>query len=126
MLMINSEIYSINSLLMDTFKEEDNKHYFSAKINFLIQKNKKNIMDAAITIEKVRMEIINKYQDKDTKQIAQENIEKANQELQDLLDIEQDVTIFTLPFEALDGVEFTAAQAKALMFMIEDPKEEEE
>ena len=125
MLMTNKEIYTINSTLMETFKQEDNSHYFSAKINFLIQKNKKAIMDAAVDIEKVRMEIINKYKD-ESNNIPQEHIETVNKELNDLLNIEQEVNIFTIPFESLDGIEFTSAQANALMFMIEDPEEEEE
>ena len=125
MLMTNEEIYTINSTLMETFKQEDNSHYFSAKINFLIQKNKKAIMNAAVDIEKVRMEIINKYKD-ESNNIPQEHIETVNKELNDLLNIEQEVNIFTIPFESLDGIEFTSAQANALMFMIEDPEEEEE
>ena len=125
MLMTNEEIYTINSTLMETFKQEDNSHYFSAKINFLIQKNKKAIMNAAVDIEKVRMEIINKYKDENNN-IPQEHIEAVNKELTDLLAIEQEVNIFTIPFESLEGIEFTSAQANALMFMIEDPEEEEE
>lgn len=124
MLMTNNEIYSINSNLMDVFKKEDNTYYFSAKINFLIQKNKKNIMDAAIDIEKVRLEIINKYKG-DNDQIPSDKIDEINKELNDLLNIEQEVTIYKIPFEDLEGIEFTSAQANALMFMIEDPKEEE-
>ena len=124
MLMTNEEIYSINSTLMETFKQEDNSYYFSAQINFLIQKNKKAIMNAAIDIEKVRMEIINKYKDENNN-IPQENIEIVNKELSDLLNIKQEVDIFTIPFEKLEGIEFTAAQANALMFMIDDPEEEE-
>lgn len=124
MLMTNNEIYSINSNLMDVFKKEDNTYYFSAKINFLIQKNKKNIMDAAIDIEKVRLEIINKYKG-DNDQIPSDKIDEVNKELNDLLNIEQEVTIYKIPFEDLEGIEFTSAQANALMFMINDPKEEE-
>ena len=124
MLMTNNEIYTINSNLMDVFKEENNTYYFSAKINFLIQKNKKNIMDAAIDIEKVRMEIINKYKNEEN-QIPNDKINEVNKELNDLLAIEQDIHIYTIPFEDLEDIEFTSAQANALMFMIEDPKEEE-
>lgn len=124
MLMTNNEIYSINSNLMDVFKKEDNTYYFSAKINFLIQKNKKNIMNAAIDIEKVRLEIINKYKGDDD-QIPSDKIDEVNKELNDLLNIEQEVTIYKIPFEDLEGIEFTSAQANALMFMINDPKEEE-
>lgn len=124
MLMTNNEIYTINSNLMDVFKEENNTYYFSAKINFLIQKNKKNIMDAAIHIEKVRIEIINKYKNEEG-QIPSDKIDEVNKELNDLLNIEQEVTIYKIPFEDLEGIEFTSAQANALMFMINDPKEEE-
>ena len=124
MLMTNNEIYTINSNLMDVFKEENNTYYFSAKINFLIQKNKKNIMDAAIHIEKVRIEIINKYKNEEG-QIPNDKIDEVNKELNDLLNIEQEVTIYKIPFEDLEGIEFTSAQANALMFMINDPKEEE-
>lgn len=125
MLMTNEEIYTINNTLMETFKEEDNNHYFSAKINFLIQKNKKNIMDAAIAVEKVRLEIINKYKDENNN-IPKENIDIVNKELNDLLNIEQEVKVYTIPFEALENIEFTPAQTNALMFMIDDPIEEED
>ena len=124
MLMTNNEIYTINSNLMDVFKEENNTYYFSAKINFLIQKNKKNIMDAAIHIEKVRIEIINKYKNEEG-QIPSEKVNEVNKELNDLLNLEQDVYIYKIPFEDLEGIEFTSAQANALMFMINDPIEEE-
>ena len=125
MILKNENIYSINNTLMETFKEEDNNHYFSAKINFLIQKNKKNIMDAAIAVEKVRLEIINKYKDENNN-IPKENIDIVNKELNDLLNIEQEVKVYTIPFEALENIEFTPAQANALMFMIDDPIEEED
>lgn len=125
MILKNENIYSINNTLMETFKEEDNNHYFSAKINFLIQKNKKNIMDAAIAVEKVRLEIINKYKDENNN-IPKENIDIVNKELNDLLNIEQEVKIYTIPFEDLENIEFTPAQANALMFMIDDPIEEED
>lgn len=125
MKLTNGEIYNINSILMDVFKEEDNTHYFSAKINFLIQKNKKNITDAAFAVEKVRLEIINKYKTENNT-IPQDKIEEVNKELNDLLTIEQEVHIYKIPFEDLENIEFTSAQANALMFMIDDPKEEEE
>ena len=35
----NAEIYNISASLVEAF-EKDNQNYFSAKINFMIQKNK--------------------------------------------------------------------------------------
>lgn len=124
----NEEIYTIGNQLSKAFGEEDNKHFFSAKINFLIQKNKKLILEAAVEIEKVRLEIINKYavQTEDGQlNIANDKIQEVNNELSDLLSIKQDLNIYMLDYEDLDGLEFTAAQMEALMFMIEDPEEEE-
>ena len=82
-------------------------------------------MDAAIAVEKVRLEIINKYKDENNN-IPKENIDIVNKELNDLLNIEQEVKVYTIPFEALENIEFTSAQANALMFMIDDPIEEED
>ena len=124
----NEEIYTIGNQLSKAFGEEDNKHFFSAKINFLIQKNKKLILEAAVEIEKVSLEIINKYavQTEDGQlNIANDKIQEVNNELSDLLSIKQDLNIYMLDYEDLDGLEFTAAQMEALMFMIEDPEEEE-
>lgn len=124
----NEEIYNIGNQLSKVFGEEDNQHFFSAKINFLIQKNKKVIIDAAVEIEKVRLEIVSKYatQNEDGQiNVAPDKIQEVNKELAELLAIEQELNIYMLNFEDLEGLEFTAAQMQALMFMIEEPEEEE-
>ena len=125
----NEEIYNIGNQLSEAFGEEDNTHFFSAKTNFLIQKNKKVILEAAVDIEKTRLAIVNKYGEQSengTIQIPPEKINEVNQELVDLLSIKQELNIYMLDFEDLEGIECTAAQMKALMFMIEDPTEQEE
>lgn len=125
----NEEIYNIGNQLSKVFGEEDNQHFFSAKINFLIQKNKKVIIDAAVDIEKTRLSILNKYGtigEDGQINILPEQIEKVNKELLELLKIEQQLNIYMLEFEELDGLQFTSAQMQSLMFMIEDPEEEED
>ena len=125
----NEEIYNIGNQLSEVFGEEDNKHFFSAKINFLIQKNKKVLLNAAVDIEKVRLSILNKYgsqQEDGQLFIPPEKIQDANKELIDLLQIKQELNIYKIDFEDLEGIEFTAAQMKALMFMINDPEEKED
>ena len=124
----NEEIYNLGNQLSKVFENENNEHYFSAKLNFLIQKNKKAIIDAAVEIEKVRLSIVSKY-GKEGEQgvyIPQEHIETVNAELRELLSITQEINIYKISFEDLEGVQFTPAQTQALMFMINDPEEEKE
>lgn len=124
----NEEIYNIGNQLSKAFGEEDNEHFFSAKVNFLIHKNKKVIVDAAVEIEKIRLNIVNKYaqlSEEGQFSVPQDKIEIVNKELLDLLQIEQELNIYMLDFEDLEDLQFTSAQMEALMFMIEEPEEEE-
>lgn len=120
----NAEIYSHSTALIKLFGN-DNQNYFSAKINFIIQKNKNTLLDKAIEIEQARLEIIQKYgylNEEDSNQfvIPPEKVEIVNQELADLLSIEQELNILTIKIDDLDKVEFTPAQMEVLMFMIEE------
>ena len=120
----NAEIYSHSTDLIKLF-DSDNQNYFSAKINFIIQKNKNMLLDKAIEIEQARLEIIQKYghlNEEDSNQfvIPPEKVEIVNQELADLLSIEQELNILTIKIDDLDKVEFTPAQMEVLMFMIEE------
>lgn len=120
----NAEIYSHSTALIKLFGN-DNQNYFSAKINFIIQKNKNTLLDKAIEIEQARLEIIQKYghlNEEDSNQfvIPPEKVETVNQELADLLSIEQELNILTIKIDDLDKVEFTPAQMEVLMFMIEE------
>ena len=120
----NAEIYSHSTALIKLFGN-DNQNYFSAKINFIIQKNKNTLLDKAIEIEQARLEIIQKYghlYEEDSNQfvIPPEKVEIVNQELADLLSIEQELNILTIKIDDLDKVEFTPAQMEVLMFMIEE------
>ena len=120
----NAEIYNISASLVEAF-EKDNQNYFSAKINFMIQKNKSLFVSKAIEIEHARLAIIQKYgtrneENSNKYDIAPDKIDVVNTELTELLSIEQEINIFTFSMDDLTNVEFTPAQMEAIMFMVEE------
>ena len=120
--MTNLEIYSIANNLMKAF--DDNNQRFPIKVNFFLQKNKKTLINLAQEIEEARINIAKKYgvldSDASNYAITQENILPAQEELNQLFNIEQDVDIKKINFDDLDpNMELTTAQMEALMFMIE-------
>lgn len=120
--MTNGEIYQIAINLMNA-KLDDNEVYMPAAVAFAIQKNKSALTGTAEEVEKGRMSIIEHYSEGQTEEgfsIPAENVEKANNELKDLLEIEQEVKIYTFGIEALGDIQLTSAQMQAIMFMIED------
>lgn len=119
--LTNSEIYGYAVSLMNDFPENDT--YMPAAIAYSIQKNKATMMTLGEEIEKSRMTIIQHYgldklQDGDEVDVT--IVEKANKELMDLLNIMQEVKIYTFSIEDLNDVKITSGQMQALMFMIED------
>lgn len=55
-----------------------------------------------------------------------DNLPIAQQELQELGNIEQSVEIYTVSLEDLKDTELTTKQMEALLFMIEDEEEKKE
>ena len=120
-ILTNNEIYFINKQLNKTF--EDSQQYLPAKVNFYIQKNKKKIAELAQEIETARAEIIKNFgeQKEDQKYyIPQDKIQEAQQELLDLLNIQQEIEVFTISLDDIENLHFTLPQMEALMFMIEE------
>ena len=120
-ILTNDEIYFINKQLNKTF--EDSQQYLPAKVNFYIQKNKKRIAELAQEIEIARAEIIKNFgeQKEDQKYyIPKEKIQNAQQELLDLLNIQQEIEVFTISLDDIENLHFTLPQMEALMFMIEE------
>lgn len=120
-ILTNDEIYFINKQLNKTF--EDSQQYLPAKVNFYIQKNKKKIAELAQEIEIARAEIIKNFgeQKEDQKYyIPQDKIQEAQQELFDLLNIQQEIEVFTISLDDIENLHFTLPQMEALMFMIEE------
>jgi hypothetical protein len=121
MKMTNLEIYTIASHLMEAF--HDNEQKFPVKMNFFLQKNKRTLLTFAQEIEEARMTIAQTYgidSGDGNFSIASENVSKAQEELNQLFSIEQDVNIVKISYNDLDpNMELTSAQMDALMFMIE-------
>ena len=78
-------------------------------------------------IEESRIKVIREFgEEKDGQvQIPNEKVEEVNKEIAELFDIEQEMNIFMISFEDIENLEFTSAEMSALLFMIEDPEDEE-
>ena len=117
----NEEIYFINQQLNKIF--EESHQYLPAKVNFYIQKNKKQIMNLAMEIEQARINIIQNFGEHAEENkyfIPDENITLAQKELNDLLNITQEIEVYTISLDDIENLQFTLPQMEALMFMIEE------
>lgn len=120
-ILTNNDIYFINEQFNKIF--ENSQQYLPAKVNFYIQKNKKKIAELAQEIEIARAEIIKNFgeQKEDQKYyIPQDKIQEAQQELLDLLNIQQEIEVFTISLDDIENLHFTLPEMEALMFMIEE------
>ena len=122
MLMKNSEIYSYAQALTEAF--QDNNQRLPVKINFYLQKNKKTLLSLSQDIEQSRMDIAQTYgtinENGTAYNIAEENIVAANNEIQDLFNIEQEVPIYMVSIDSFnDDLTLTTAQMEAILFMID-------
>lgn len=124
-ILTNREIFTIGNAFEGAFQNDE--RYLPAKINFKIEKNKKNILDKMNEIEESRIKVIREFgEEKDGQiQIPNEKVEEVNKEIAELFDIEQEINIFMVLFEDIENLEFTSAEMSALLFMIEDPEDEE-
>lgn len=119
----NDEIYRIAVELLNSFSDSDQNTYLPAAVAFSIQKNKTAILNLANDIENHRVNILTKYSvniEGDQLQIDPEKVNDANKELKDLLEIEQEIKVYTFKIEELMEVKFTPAQMNAILFMIDE------
>lgn len=122
MKLTNKQIYDYAIAIMEAFKDSNQK--LPIKINFYLQKNKKMLLELGQDIENSRMEIIREHGilDKETNQyiVPSEKIEIANKELGELLELEQEVNLYTINIDNLsDDYSLTTGQMEAIMFMID-------
>lgn len=122
MKMTNMHIYDIANALAEQFQDKEIK--LPVKVNFYLQKNKNVLISLGQELEKERINIIQKYADLDaeTEQyvVGEDKTADAIKELNELFALEQEVPVYTVSIDALEGVDFTAGQMEALLFMIED------
>lgn len=124
--LTNLEIYTTAQALMENITTDIN---LPVKVGFYIQKNMKKMTELAQEIEKSRMEIFDKYGEKDEEnnqykfdKSVQEQVQK---ELNDLFDLTQDVKTNILELDWFDDIDLNANQIAAISYMIADDDEDE-
>lgn len=129
MLVTNKFIY-LKALELQELNLEDFTK-LSVSMNFFIQKNIEEVHSKAVEIEKSRDFIIKKYGEQVQEEnengeesskyiIPQKYIEVAQQELDALLDIKQDIKISQIKLSELSTYDIDTKTLKAILFMIED------
>ena len=127
--MKNGEIFDIATNLLEAFPQLDEGEQgktYPIKVLFYLRKNMKNLTTLAQDIEKTRIDIIKRYgkpskENPDQYKFDDDKaIEAANNEFNELFNLEQEVTIYTIPLEAFDDMQLTEKQMDAIMDMIEE------
>lgn len=123
--LTNLEIYTTAQALMENITTDMN---LPVKVGFYIQKNMKKMTELAQEIEKSRMEIFDKYGEKDEEnnqykfdKSVQEQVQK---ELNDLFNLTQDVKTNMLELDWFDDIDLNANQIAAISYMIADDEDE--
>lgn len=120
--MTNAQIYALSNKLDSVLNSET--RYMPAKIAYFIHKNKTKILEHFNIIEQSRFGIIRHYGTLDettgSYNVPNEVLAKANKELEELLQIEQDIDISMIKLDDLVDLDFTFEQMEALSFMIEE------
>lgn len=116
----NQQIYETIASMVSAFQDE--KKYIPVKLNFAMQKNLATLTKHQEEIEKSRIAIGQAYGSLDESQqryiIDESRKKEAEQELQDLFEIEQEVDIKTCPIQTIENLDLTLEQMQAILFMI--------
>lgn len=122
--MKNSDIYTHYTQLYNNFHEC--QELLPIKLNFAIQKNLTLMEGSFKALEISKLAIYKKYgtptdENDGTVFIPKENLEKAQNDMDELMDLDQEIQIRTVHFSDIpDDVKLTSQQMAALIFMIED------
>ena len=120
--MTNAEIFGFWNIFKETF--ENDTQYLPARVSFYFYKNLSNLNNALEIIEQARRNILLTYGNFDsannTYHFDEDKKNIANQELQELLQIEQEVEIILMALSWFDNLNFTSKQMQILGIMIEE------
>lgn len=121
----NQEILEYATSLHENFLENSKDITLPIKINFYLQKNMKNFIEAAKEVEASRLKIGEKYgvyNPKDSSYLIQDEdkLKLAQKELQELMSLDQIIEVYPISLEDLQNVDLTVAQMNAMLFMIEE------
>lgn len=120
MKLTNQKIYD-TAIALSSFSIDGK---MPVRINFFLQKNIQILTAAAEEIEEARLKIAQDFGElnKDGTQfvIPPEKMLEARKELNDLFNLEQDLSIHIFKLEDFDGIDLTYQQLSNIMFMIEE------
>lgn len=118
--LTNQQIYEVAVELKELLNNNDN--YFPARLNFFLLKNYYEFVNAIKALEETRDAIVEHYGVIKDNEIVFENNqkEKANDELDALLLVEQTLNLHPIKLSWLEDLKFTAKQMQALLPMIEE------
>lgn len=125
--LTNENIYMIFTNLQQYLINSQQDVILPLLSNFYLLKNYKKFRNLSNEIDIMRESIGKKHgtlQEDGTYFIAEDKIPLAQQELQELGQIEQSVDIYTISLKDLKDTLLTTKQMEALLFMIEDDEEE--
>lgn len=100
------------------------KEKLPVKLSFAIVKNFNKLQMAYKDYDESRKALLDEYSEKNEKgeiipdKIADENIEKWNKEINELLDIEVDVDIHTVSIDVIENLQLSVSDVAAIEFMI--------
>ena len=96
---------------------------FPAKVNYIIQRNYKKLLEIAQDVANERLKVCEEYatsKENDTYRFEdKDKLQKANEELSGLLLIEQDINILTFNIDVIEDMMLTNKQMEVLMLMID-------
>lgn len=123
MKLSNQLIYNYAYNLVAAFN--DQAQVLPVKINFYLQRNKKELIRLAQELEEERENLFKQYGEYNSKEnnyiIPVDKQEFVKQQFNDLLALEQEVNIYKVKFtDFSNDINLTVGQMDALMFMIED------
>ena len=120
MTLTNNQIYNYATNLVALNIEQK----MPVRINFFLQKNIKEILKLAQEIEIAKISIAQEFgtlNEAGTSYIVPAGqLEAAQQELNDLFSLEQEVNLHIFKLDDFDGIELTYQQLSSIMFMIEE------
>lgn len=124
MTLNNQQIYNYALSLRNCFGSDVTNIRLPIKINFFLQKNIRTLSEAANEIELSRLAIAQAYgamnEDGSGYIVPQEKIIEANQDLNELFALEQDIPLHMFKLDDFGDIELSYQQMNAIMFMIEE------
>ena len=122
MKLTNGYVLTYTEALVEEILSNE-KLKFPAKVNYIIQRNYKKLLEVALDVAAARLKGCEEYctSKEDGKYMFEDadKLQKANEELSGLLLIEQDINILTFDIDAIEDMMLTNKQMEVLMLMID-------